>query len=61
MSEAIALEAVHFRYGDAEVLRGLSLSLPPGEVMAVLGPSGCGKTTVLRLLLGFVSPDAGVV
>ncbi len=61
MSDAIALEDVHFRYGGTAVLRGLSLSLSAGEVMAVLGPSGCGKTTVLRLILGFISPDAGVV
>jgi thiol reductant ABC exporter CydD subunit len=50
------------RPGRAEpVLDGLSLSVAPGEVLAVTGPSGCGKSTLLGVLLGLVAPDGGSV
>jgi thiol reductant ABC exporter CydD subunit len=50
------------RSGRAEpVLDGLSLSVAPGEVLAVTGPSGCGKSTLLGVLLGLVAPDGGSV
>ncbi|HWL36849.1 MAG TPA: ABC transporter ATP-binding protein [Frankiaceae bacterium] len=48
-------------FGPVEVLRGVSLSVEPGSVTAVLGPSGCGKTTLLRVIGGFERPDAGTV
>jgi iron(III) transport system ATP-binding protein len=40
---------------------GLSFSVDPGRILALLGPSGCGKTTTLRLIAGFEAPDAGQV
>jgi ABC-type Fe3+/spermidine/putrescine transport system ATPase subunit len=43
------------------VLREVSLSVPDGSFVTLLGPSGCGKTTVLRIVGGFVEPDAGAV
>jgi iron(III) transport system ATP-binding protein len=43
------------------VIEGFSLSVQAGTLMYVLGPSGCGKTTLLRLVAGFESPDAGAI
>ena len=52
-----------FRSGDdsVPVLRGVSLQVQDGSLLAVLGPSGCGKTTLLRLVAGFDRPDAGTI
>src|SRR5262249_22464980 len=47
------------RFGDFVALRELSLDIDAGEFFALLGPSGCGKTTLLRLLAGLETPDAG--
>ena len=46
-------------YGPARVLDGMSLSVEPGEIVALLGPSGAGKTTLFRCLVRLVEPDAG--
>jgi sulfonate transport system ATP-binding protein len=43
------------------VVRDISLSIPPGEVLAILGASGCGKSTLLRITAGLDSPSTGVV
>ncbi len=47
--------------GEVKALDGMSLRAPQGAVVAVVGPSGCGKTTLLELICGLQSPDAGTV
>jgi iron(III) transport system ATP-binding protein len=61
MSMAIALEDVRLHYRELEVLAGLSLTVPTGEVVALCGPSGCGKTSALRVVLGLAVPTHGTV
>jgi len=60
MSELVVRGLVK-SFGGTPVLRGLDLTVPEGALVAVLGPSGCGKTTLLRLVAGFETPDAGEV
>ena len=47
--------------GSVQALRGVSLAVPKGDMMAIMGPSGCGKTTLLNCLSGLDSIDGGVV
>lgn len=55
----ITLESLRVSYHDNVVLHPLSLTIEPGEVLALIGPSGSGKTTVLRAIAGFVQPAGG--
>ncbi len=48
------------RYGKTEALRGLTFSVGEGEIYGLLGPNGAGKTTTLKILVGLLTPDAGV-
>jgi len=47
------------RFGDFVAVDDVSFSIPTGAFFSILGPSGCGKTTLLRMIAGFQSPDAG--
>ena len=49
------------RYGETLAVDDISLSVEEGEFFSLLGPSGCGKTTTLRMVAGFVRPDAGKI
>jgi spermidine/putrescine transport system ATP-binding protein len=58
---SVEIARVSKYYGDDPAVRELSLEIGVGEFFSILGPSGCGKTTTLRMLAGFVSPDAGEI
>jgi osmoprotectant transport system ATP-binding protein len=58
---AIELEGIHVALGGREVLRGVSLAVAPGELVAVVGSSGGGKTTLLRCINRLVEPQQGAV
>ena len=58
-SEAIGLRGITKRYGPTTALRDVSLSVPAGEVHALMGENGAGKSTLLKVLSGAVAPDAG--
>src|SRR5690606_35201166 len=47
------------RFGPTEALRGASVSILGGEIVAIMGPSGSGKSTLLHCLAGILRPDAG--
>src|SRR5438105_287771 len=57
----VMMKELSKRYGEVGAVQGLSLSVEPGELLALLGPSGCGKTTTLRLVAGFLAPEAGEI
>lgn len=57
----VRFENISFSYGDNQVLKDFSLSLPKNEIMCLVGPSGCGKTTLVRCLLGLSRPDQGEI
>jgi ABC-type Fe3+/spermidine/putrescine transport system ATPase subunit len=49
------------KLGDTAAVNGIDLSVRGGESVVLLGPSGCGKTTTLRMVAGFINPDAGEI
>ena len=55
----LRLENIHKRFGQLEVLRGVSLDVGPGQVVCVIGPSGSGKSTLLRCINLLEPPDEG--
>ena len=57
----ISIDGVSKRYDGVVAVRDLSLEIRDREFLTLLGPSGCGKTTLLRLIAGFLTPDAGTI
>jgi len=55
----IRLEDVRLRFGGVEALRGVSLEVREGEILAIIGPNGAGKTCVFNCINGFYKPHAG--
>ena len=58
---AVRVRGAGKAYGARQVLRGVDLTLAPGEFVAVVGRSGCGKSTLLRLIAGLDVADSGAV
>jgi iron(III) transport system ATP-binding protein len=57
----LVVDDLALRYGDNEILKGVSVIVPPGTVVALLGPSGSGKTTLLRAVAGLETPHRGTI
>jgi len=55
----LKFEEVGFAYDGRDILRNVSFSVRPGELIALLGPSGCGKTTILNIVAGFILASQG--
>ena len=58
---ALRLEDIHHSFGETEILKGITLSVAPGEIVCLLGPSGDGKTTLLRIAAGLTPLQRGRV
>ena len=59
--DLVEISELHFSYGELSILRGLSLRIPRGKVVAILGGSGSGKSTLLKLIGGQLAPERGAV
>ena len=57
--DLVEISELHFSYGELPILRGLSLRIPRGKVVAILGGSGSGKSTLLKLIGGQLAPQRG--
>ena len=57
----VEIDNLCFAYGDRPVLKGISLTIPRGQVVGIMGASGCGKSTLMRLIGGQLVPAGGHV
>jgi branched-chain amino acid transport system ATP-binding protein len=57
----LAVSAIHCYYGSVRVVKGVSLQVAPGEIVALLGRNGAGKTTTLKAIMGLVACPSGSV
>ncbi|GAA5231516.1 ABC transporter ATP-binding protein [Verticiella sediminum] len=57
----LQLDAVDKRFGEVDVIRGVSLDVRAGECLGLIGPNGAGKTTLFNLISGFLAPSGGAV
>ena len=56
---ALTLIDIHKSFGETRALKGVSIEVKEGEIVAILGPSGCGKSTLLQIVAGIEKPDQG--
>jgi phospholipid/cholesterol/gamma-HCH transport system ATP-binding protein len=61
METAIEVKNLITHYGDREILKDISFSVPKGETTVILGGSGCGKSTLLKHLIGLMKPTGGEI
>ena len=61
MSNLLEVEGLDVRFAGLHALRDVSLTLAPGQIMAVIGPNGAGKTTLFNAISGYVRPSSGQV
>lgn len=61
MTTLVSLENISVSFDQRRVLSDVSLSLRPGRILTLLGPNGAGKSTLVRVVLGLVAPDEGVI
>ncbi|MDA8563469.1 ABC transporter ATP-binding protein [Mariniblastus sp.] len=57
----VEIRDLHVQFGSQKVLRGINLTIPAGQTLALLGESGCGKTVLMKSIIGLVSPTKGQV
>ncbi|WP_246710272.1 sugar ABC transporter ATP-binding protein [Martelella soudanensis] len=57
----LQLRGIHKRYGGVHALRGVDMSIEPGEAYHLLGENGCGKSTVIKVMSGAISPSEGEI
>ena len=57
----LVVNQLSIRYGDRVVVSDMSLSLAPGEIVALVGPNGCGKSSTLSALAGLIDPEGGSI
>ncbi len=61
MSPSLNVENLALTYGGQPIFQNLSFTIPAGRLLALLGPSGVGKTTLLRIIAGLETPEAGSI
>ena len=57
----LSIKDIKFAYGSVQVLHGVSLEVPKGQVVCLMGRNGVGKTTLIRNIVGLEKPSAGVI
>lgn len=58
----MSLEDIHFfSYGETKVLKGIKMSVEPGQIVGIVGPTGSGKTTLANVLIGMLTPESGSI
>ena len=58
---SLVLEDIHTYYGEVHMLKGVSMEVGPGELVAILGRNGAGKTTTIKSIMGLAPPKKGRV